>query len=115
MPTPLHKIWPWIAAIASGLLCAASFPPFNQTWLAWISLTPLIAATWFSGENTRRWLRNLVLGYVAGLVFFTISFGWLGALGDLYQSIFLHGLSFLLSLYLALFFAFWSWLIGLIR
>ena len=116
MPTALHKIWPWIAAIASGLLCAASFPPFNQTWLAWISLTPLIAATWFSGENTRRrWLRNLVLGYVAGLVFFTISFGWLGALGDLYQSIFLHGLSFLLSLYLALFFAFWSSFIGIIR
>src|SRR5207302_8085834 len=82
----------------------------------WIALTPLIAAIWFSGENSRRrWLRNLLLGYLAGIVFFTGTFGWLGALGDLYQSFFLHGLSFLLSIYLGLHFAFWAWVIGLIR
>ena len=75
-----------------------------------------MAAVWFSGENSRRrWLRNLFLGYVSGIVFFTGAFGWLGALGDLYQSFFLHGLSFLLSIYLAVYFAFWAWFIGLIR
>ena len=112
----LKKFWPWLAAIASGLLIAACFPPFYQSWLCWIALTPLIAAIWFSGENSRRrWLRNLLLGYVAGIVFFTVTFGWLGALGDLYQSFFLHGLSFLLSIYLGLHFAFWAWLIGLIK
>lgn len=109
-------LWPWLAAIASGLLVTACFPPFNQSWLCWIALTPLIAAIWFSGENSRRrWLRNLLLGYLAGIVFFTGTFGWLGALGDLYQSFFLHGLSCLLSIYLGLHFAFWAWLIGLIR
>ena len=78
-------LWPWLAAIASGLLVTACFPPFNQSWLCWIALTPLIAAIWFSGENSRRrWLRNLLLGYLAGIVFFTAGFGWLGALGDLY-------------------------------
>src|SRR5256886_15178893 len=99
--------------MASGLLGTLCFPPFNQSWLCWIALTPLIVAVWFSGENSKkRWLRNLLLGYVAGIVFFTTTFSWLGALGDLYQSVFLHGLSFLLSIYLALHFAFWAWFIG---
>jgi apolipoprotein N-acyltransferase len=112
----LKKSWPWLAAIASGLLGVFCFAPFDQNWLCWIALTPLIAAVWFSGENWKRWwLRNLLLGYLAGIVFFTGTFGWLGALGDLYQSFFLHGLSFLLSIYLGLHFAFWSWFIGLIR
>src|SRR5579864_2157478 len=116
MPRLLATLWPWCAAIATGVLCALGFPPFDQSWLCWIALTPLIVAIWFSGENSRhRWLRNLLLGYVAGIVFFTATFGWLGALGDLYQSSFLHGLSFLLSIYLALHFAFWVWFIGFLK
>jgi len=110
------RLWPWLAAIASGLLCTACLPPFNQSWLCWIALTPLIAAIWFSGNNSRRkWLRDLLLGYVAGIVFFTAAFSWLGALGTLFENLFLHGLSLLLSLYLGLNFALWSWLVGLIR
>jgi len=110
------RLWPWCAAILSGVLCTACFAPFNQGWLCWIALTPLIVAIWFSGENSRRrWLRNLLLGYLAGIVFFTAAFSWLGALGDLYQSFFLHGLSLLLSIYLGLHFAFWAWFIGLIK
>ena len=109
------RFWPWLAATASGLLCTSCFPPFNQSWLCWIALTPLIAAVWFSQGSRRDWLRNLLLGYLAGIVFFTGVFSWLGALGDLYQNFFLHGLSLLLSLYLAMHFAFWSWFIGLIR
>jgi apolipoprotein N-acyltransferase len=112
----VKKTWPWLAAIASGVLYTVCLPPFDQSWLCWIALAPLMAAVWFSGENSRRrWLRNLFLGYVSGIVFFTGAFGWLGALGDLYQSFFLHGLSFLLSIYLAVYFAFWAWFIGLIR
>jgi apolipoprotein N-acyltransferase len=112
----LKKSWPWLAATASGLLGVLCFAPFDQSWLCWIAVTPLIAAIWFSGENSRRrWLRNLLLGYLAGIVFFTGTFGWLGALGDLYQSFFLHGLSFLLSIYLGVHFAFWAWLIGFLK
>src|ERR1700746_58066 len=107
--------WPWLAAICSGLLCTLCFPPFDQSWLCWFALTPLIAAVWFSGQNSkRRWLRNFSLGYVAGIVFFTATFSWLGSLGTLYENLWLHGLSLLLSVYLGLYFAFWSWLIGLI-
>ena len=108
-------IWPWLAAILSGLLCTISFPPFNQSWLCWFALTPLIAAIWFSGQNSeRRWLRNLLLGYIAGVVFFTATFSWLGSLGLLYQNFWLRGLSLLLSIYLGVYFALWSWFVGLI-
>jgi apolipoprotein N-acyltransferase len=109
-------LWPWLAAILSGLLCIDCFPPLNQGWFCWFSLIPLVVAIWFSGENSkRRWLRNLLLGYVAGIVFFTGAFSWLGSLGTLYESFWLHGLSLLLSLYLAVYFAFWAWFVGLIR
>ncbi|HCP90496.1 MAG TPA: apolipoprotein N-acyltransferase, partial [Spartobacteria bacterium] len=108
--------WPWLAAITSGLLGIGCFPPFNQSWFCWVALTPLIAATWFSGENSkRRWLRDLLLGYVAGIVFFTGIFGWLGSLGTLFENFWLHGLPLLLSLYLGMNFAFWSWFCGLVR
>jgi apolipoprotein N-acyltransferase len=111
----LARIWPWLAAIASGLLGTACFPPFNQDWLAWIALTPLIVAIWFSGKGVRRpWLRNLLLGYVSGLVFFTAGFSWLGSLGRLFDNVWLCGLPLLLSLYLALHWSFWGWFAGLI-
>ena len=112
----LLQFWPWLAAILSGVLCTLCFPPFNQNWLCWIALTPLIAAVWFSGEDSkRRWLRDLSLGYVAGVIFFTAAFSWLGVLGTLYDNFSLHGLSLLLSIYLGLNFAFWSWFCGLLR
>ena len=109
------RFWPWLAAISAGLLCAACFPPFDQSWLCWIALTPLIAAVWFSGQNAkRRWIRNLLLGYVAGIVFFTTTVSWFGSLGVLYENFWLRGLSLLLSLYLGVHFAFWTWFVGLI-
>src|ERR1044071_5744016 len=57
-------IWPWLAAVLSGLLAAFCFVPFGQTWLCWIALTPLLAAVWFFGEGIRRrWLHDFFLGY----------------------------------------------------
>lgn len=111
----LARIWPWLAAIVSGFLYAFCFAPFDQAWLCWIALTPLIAAVWFGRSTSRRWLRNLLLGYVAGLVFFTTTFYWLGSLGILFDNLALCGLPFLLSIYLAVHLAFWAWLIGLVR
>ena len=112
----VQQVWPWLAAICTGLLCTICFPPFNQSWLCWFGLTPLIAAVWFSGQSSKqRWLRNLLLGYTAGVVFFTATFSWLGSLGVLYENFWLRGLSLLLSIYLALYFAFWSWFVGLVR
>jgi apolipoprotein N-acyltransferase len=110
------RLWPWLAAITSGLLATGCFAPFDQAWLCWIALTPLIAAIWFSGENSRRrWLRDLLLGYVAGIVFLCGTFSWLSTLGTLFGNFALHGLPLLLALYLGLYFAFWGWFAGLIR
>jgi apolipoprotein N-acyltransferase len=102
------RLWPWLAAIATGLLSAGCFAPFNYDWLCWIALTPLLAAIWFSdGESRRRWARDLSLGYVAGLAFFWVVFSWL-------HTVTVPGW-ILVGLYMAFYFAFWSWFCGLLR
>ncbi len=99
------RFWPWFAAITSGLLYTGCFAPFNFTWLCWIALTPLIAAVWFSGKESRhRWLRNLLLGYVAGLTFFWTAFSWLTTVTVLGW--------FVLQFYMAVYFALWAWFCG---
>jgi len=100
--------WPWLAAICSGLLYTGCFAPFNLTWLCWIALTPLIAAIWFSGEKSRHpWLRNLGLGYVAGLAFFWTVLSWLTTVTVLGW--------FVLQFYMAIYIALWAWICGLLR
>src|SRR4051794_298981 len=106
--TRLVTAWPWLAAICSGLLYAACFAPFDLTWFCWIALTPLIAAIWFSGRESRRpWLRNLLLGYVAGLTFFWTVFSWLTTVTVLGW--------FFLEFYMAIYLAIWAWFCGLLR
>src|SRR5881396_3431020 len=51
-------VWPWLAAILSGLLCTLCFPPFDQSWFCWFALTPLIAAVWFSGSSISKLLAS---------------------------------------------------------
>jgi apolipoprotein N-acyltransferase len=104
----MRQAWPWPAAILSGALGAATLPPFDQTWLCWIALIPLTSAIFFSGENAkRRWLRDLALGYVAGLAFFWISFFWL-------TTVTIPGW-FVLEFYMAIYYAFWTAFCGLMR
>jgi apolipoprotein N-acyltransferase len=104
----LLRFWPWLAAISTGVLYGGCFAPFNYFWLCWIALTPLLAAVWFSGENSKlRWLRDLLLGYLAGLIFFWIVFSWL-------HTVTVPGLV-LVGLYMAIYFAFWSWFCGKLR
>jgi apolipoprotein N-acyltransferase len=102
------RLWPWPAAISSGLLYACCFAPINQAWLCWIALTPLLASIWFSGaDSKRRWLRDLALGYIAGIAFFWAVFFWL-------RTVTVPGLV-LVGLYMAIYFALWSWICGLLR
>jgi apolipoprotein N-acyltransferase len=102
------RLWPWLAAIVSGLLYAACFPPFNYDSLCWVALMPLLAAIWLSGgESKRRWLRDLLLGYVAGLAFFWVVFSWL-------QTVTVPGW-IIVGIYMALYIALWSWFCGLLR
>jgi apolipoprotein N-acyltransferase len=101
-------VWPWLAAALTGVLAVLCFAPFGQTWLCWIALTPLLAAVWFSGEGAkRRWLRDLLLGYLAGVIFFWGVFSWL-------RTVTVPGLV-LVGLYMGVYFAIWAWFAGLLR
>lgn len=101
-------VWPWLAAALTGVLAVLCFAPFGQTWLCWIALTPLQAAVWFSGEGAkRRWLRDLLLGYLAGVIFFWGVFSWL-------RTVTVPGLV-LVGLYMGVYFAIWAWFAGLLR
>lgn len=102
------RFWPWLGAVATGLLTTLCFAPFKQTWICWIALTPLLTAVWFSGEDTkRRWLRDLLLGYLAGVIFFWGVFSWL-------YTVTVPGM-IMVGLYMGLYFALWAWLAGLLR
>ncbi len=102
------RVWPWLAAIATGVIYRGCFAPFDHAWLCWFALTPLIAAVWFSGADAkRRWLRDLLLGYVAGLTFFWSVFSWL--------TIVTAPGWFLVGAYMGIYFAAWSWLCGALR
>src|SRR6266536_1861462 len=69
---------------------------------------PLITAIWFSGEESRhRGLRNLGLGYVAGLAFFWTALSWLTTVTVLGW--------FVLQFYMAIYVALWACFCGLVR
>ncbi|HEY2343212.1 MAG TPA: hypothetical protein VGH90_09300, partial [Chthoniobacteraceae bacterium] len=108
----LLRFWPWLAAVGSGLLLTLCFPPFDVSWLAWVALTPLICALWLPKDAHRSHKRPFFLGYVTGIVFFSLVFCWLSSLGTLFHNTTLYGLSVLLSLVLGLYFAFWGWFVA---
>jgi apolipoprotein N-acyltransferase len=100
-------LWPWLAAVVSGVALAMCYAPWNQGGFVWLALMPLVAAVWF-GESER----PFALGYLAGVVFFALTFQWLRALGELFKTPALYGLPILLALYLALYPATWCWFLA---
>lgn len=97
---------------------AACLPPLGFGSFVWIALTPLTCAVWLGSNFVRtpagRHWRCAQLGYVAGVVFFTLTFHWLGTLGPLFKTPLLAGIPLLLALYMGLYFAFWAWFIGVV-
>jgi apolipoprotein N-acyltransferase len=100
----IQILWPWLAAALSGLFLVLALPPYNQAWLAWIALMPLITALWFGPTHPRYpLLRKMELGYLTGLVYFLGSLQWLAVLTTAGW--------FILCLYLALYPAIWAGLV----
>jgi len=64
--------WRSLAAVASGLLLALAFPPFEASGLAWVALVPLLLA--LIGASPREGAR---LGWVAGLTFWLLGLAWM--------------------------------------
>lgn len=122
----LALLGPGLAAAGSGVALTACFAPFEQGWLCWVALVPLIGAVWWvvsvvpgpavlpgNAGKLRRWgahlrrrpgVRAAFLGYVCGLVFFWSVFSWLttvtvpGWIG--------------LGPYMACYPALWAWFLG---
>ncbi len=118
---PLRRWWPLPAALASGGLLTLCFAPWNQAWLCWLALTPLLAALWSLRADlpvaddapgkwwrprwlrrlaAKRWARGFALGYAAGLVFFWGAFYWLAQVTGIGW--------FILPFYMGLYFAAWG-------
>ena len=103
----LRNLWPWLAAALSGGLLTLCFAPFDQSWLVWIALAPLLAALWFGPLHPRYpLLRKVELGYLTGLVYFLGSLHWITVLT-------VPGW-FILCLFLALYPAVWAGIVFVI-
>src|SRR5687767_9189978 len=91
-----------LPALASGLLFAGAFPPFHQSWLAWVWVLPLLWVTWSQGERRgwRQFFFGFRHGWLTGCVLFISTLWWLG-------HVTVPGM-FALCLYLALFPALWA-------
>lgn len=70
------------AAVASGLLVAGLFLPFQMTALAWVAMTPLLAALW-SLDQQRAGRHGFLLGCLAGTVSSGVQFSWLAVVSPL--------------------------------
>ena len=86
------RAWPWLAAVLSGVLLVLSFPPADVGGLAFVALIPLLMAVWIPQREKRRGRRHFALGYLACLVFVTLTFSWFSELAPLFRSRALIGL-----------------------
>ncbi|MES2469089.1 MAG: apolipoprotein N-acyltransferase [Verrucomicrobiota bacterium] len=72
-------ITPWRsrgAALASALLLAGAFPPFNGWPLVFAALIPLLLVVWPVPAHGRVFWRGFRLGWQFGFVFFTATLWW---------------------------------------
>lgn len=100
-------IWPWLAALLSGVLLALCYPNWDISSLIWFWALPLLAALWFSEPGTKKegrgrsraW-RGWWLGYLSGLAFFLINLSWLAEVSGVG--------AVALPAYLAVYFGFWG-------
>ncbi len=99
--------------VLSGILTALSFPKFNLSFLAWISLIPFLFVL---AKKTPK--QSFVLGLIAGISFNAILIYWIPDVPTHYGNLPI-GLSLLIYavfvLYLALFWAFFSLCFAKIR
>ncbi len=78
------------AAVLSGLLLSAAFPPLEWSWVAWVALVPLLLCPF-----PRHWGERLLVGYLLGYAHFATAIHWLNEVG--------FGAGYLLAIYCALF------------
>jgi len=76
VPKLLHS-WPYLSALLGGALLSLCYPPHDHSGFVWVFLIPLLAALWLPPVQPRfPRLRGALLGYLFGLAFFGLTFGW---------------------------------------
>jgi apolipoprotein N-acyltransferase len=96
-----HAVWRLGGAVASGILLATAFPPFNGAEAVWTALVPLLLVSRYSTPRM-----SFKYGFVCGLVFWLIDISWLLRLAQTGTNWPLAILAWVSSsLYLALYFA----------
>ena len=109
-------LFPWLAAASSGILLALCYPRWNQGWLCWLALTPLLWALWFAPDDSKGFrtaFKKAGLGFCTGVAFFCTVFSWLTTVTGLMEPRVLGALAwFGLMCYLAIYFALWGWFAG---
>lgn len=71
-PAPMHPLLPWIAAASGGALAFLGYAGFDQFYLEWICLVPVL---WAISNQTPG--RAFLLGWVAGIVGHGGGFYWI--------------------------------------
>src|SRR5512135_3825712 len=104
---PMHPLLPWIAAITGGVLGFLGYVGFDQFYLEWICLVPILWA--IEGQPPKR---AFLLGWVAGIVGHGGGFYWIVTLlREFADASWPLAILALLALAAAngLIFAFWAW------
>lgn len=106
--------------LLSGGLLVFGFPNWNQEWLVWLGLLPLLIVLW----NPQYKASGFKAGYLAGLAFFIPNLAWVrhssrvqaGAIDDswigLGPEMMGFGALIGLSAYCAVYFGLWGWFVS---
>ncbi len=108
----VHPLLPWLAAVAGGVLAFLGYVGFDQFYLEWICLVPIL---WAIREQQPR--RAFLIGWVAGIVGHGGGFYWIVTMlqqfAELAWPLAALGL-LLLSAANGMVFAIWAWATRLI-
>jgi len=61
----------FLAAVMAAAFLVLAFPKYDQGWIAWVGLIPLLLA--ISGKSCKK---AFLLSMIAGVIFFTAVFSW---------------------------------------
>lgn len=97
------KIPDIVLVISSGVFTALSFPKFNLSFFAWISLIPLLSVILKKSPK-----QSFLLGFLAGFSYYAILIYWIPSVATHYGNL-SPGVSIAIYIFFALFLAlFWA-------
>ena len=108
-----HRLYPWIATLASALLNIAIFPKLQWSWLGFISFVPILLIL---PTETKK--RLFCFGWLTGFLFNLGNLYWIYYVIQHYSNVhpaLVVGILFLLCMVMAIFWGLFLYLTGLLR